>query len=205
MQIIGGKFKGRRFLPMRERSVRPTAARVREAVFNILSFHIQDAVVLDLFAGTGALGLEAMSRGAAYAVFIDHNKKILSQISQSIRQLDLDKQTKLIRWDITKNLNCITKLLPISRDFHSSGNSGFHSMGFNLVFIDPPYYQGLIKATLCHLNTSGALKRGAIIVIEHAASESIPKDLMAYEITDQRKYGQTLVSFLDYFRGYRSD
>jgi len=197
--IIGGKFKGRHFLPVKERGVRPTAARVREAIFDILSDQVQEAVVLDLFAGTGALGLEAISRGAVYAVFIDQNKKMLSQIAQSIHLFDLEKQSKLIRWDITKNLNCIKKSPSLISSLHSGENENMYKVkDFNLVFIDPPYNQGLIEATLGHLNNSRALSQRAVVVIEHDKFESIPNDPMPYEITNQRRYGQTMVSFLDY-------
>jgi len=207
VQIIGGKFKGRRFQPIKEKTVRPTAARVREAIFNILSFRVQDAVILDLFAGTGALGLEALSRGAAFAVFIENNRQMISQLAKSISRLDIDAQAKLIRWDISKNLNCLRALLSCpSRAFSPGGDhDASHPVGFNLVFMDPPYNKGLIKKTLAFLNASRTLSNNAVIVIEHDLSESIPKDLLVHRIADQRKYGRTSVSFLEYIGNSDSD
>jgi 16S rRNA (guanine966-N2)-methyltransferase len=198
MQIIGGKYKGKRFLPLRENAVRPTAARVREAVFNILSSQIEGAVILDLFAGTGAMGLEALSRGAVFAVFIDINRKMISQMDKSISQLDISRQTKLIRWDISKNLNCIKTPLFNPGQTDCGIDTVPDLIQYNLVFIDPPYSKGLIAKTLYHLRISRALIPGAIIVIEHDLSESVPTELSAYRKTDQRKYGRTFLSFMAY-------
>lgn len=200
MRIIGGKFKGNPILPVQQSAVRPTAARVRESVFNILASYTQEAVVLDLFAGTGAMGMEAISRGAIFAVFIDQNKKMLSRIERSVRQLNIVRQTKILRWNIIKNLNCIRSFQFALPEHLSAYPNGPSTREINLVFIDPPYNKGFIEPTLRHLNTCKALSNGTIVVIEHALSESIPENLMAYRITDQRKYGQTHLSFLEYTR-----
>ncbi len=162
-------------------SVRPTADRVREAIFNILSFRVQDAVVLDLFAGTGALGIEALSRGAAFAAFTDRDPRSVSVIGQNICDLGLGDRTKIIRWDIRRNLNCIKKIRP----------------DFDLVFMDPPYNSDLIRPALLNLRESRGIRPGACIVAEHSDTEPIPDDCGGYAIADQRKYGKTLVSFLE--------
>lgn len=182
LRIISGNLKGRRLCSLRGMEVRPTAARVRESVFNIISFCIPGKVVLDLFAGTGAFGIEALSRGAESAVFVEKQKGAISVIEKNIRLCALESRTKIIRWDIRKNLNCIRKYGP----------------AFDLVFMDPPYHKNLIKPTLDNMRDSLCLKQGACIVAEHAFSEPIPKDCPGYSVTDQRKYGKTLVSFLDY-------
>ncbi|MBL7179494.1 MAG: 16S rRNA (guanine(966)-N(2))-methyltransferase RsmD [Pseudomonadota bacterium] len=182
LRIIGGSLRGKKLHAVRGIMVRPTADRLRESLFNIISARVQEAVVLDLFAGTGALGIEAISRGAESAVFIDNHQQALSAITLNIKSCAFGERTKIIKWDISKSLNCIKSSIP----------------AFNLVFMDPPYGQNIIKPALFNLYRSNSLERGAYIVIEHTASEPIPADLGQFEIDDQRKYGKTLVSFLNY-------
>jgi 16S rRNA (guanine966-N2)-methyltransferase len=183
VRIIGGELKGRKLYSIRGTAIRPTADRLRESIFNIISSCVPDAVVLDLFAGTGALGIEALSRGAESAIFVDNSKEALSVIKNNIKSCTLDKRAKVIKWDIKKNLNCL-KLTP----------PGF----FTLVFLDPPYNQNMIKPTLLNLDHSKSMKKEAVIVVEHAPVESIPSEFIAFEVTGQRRYGKTLVSLLKY-------
>jgi len=182
LRIIGGSFRGKKIFAVRGMRVRPTADRLRESIFNILSARVQDAVVLDLFAGTGALGIEAISRGAEYAVFVDNSRGALSVIARNIESCACGEQTMVIKWDVVRSLNCIKSFRP----------------GFDLVFMDPPYGRNFIKPTLLNLYRSNSLAKGAYIVIEHAAAEPIPSDLEAFGLDDQREYGKTLVSFLNY-------
>ncbi len=192
MRIISGDLKGKKLCSVRGRIIRPTADRLRESIFNILSFRVQGAVALDLFAGTGALGLEALSRGAESTVFIDNDKGSLSVIERNIQLCAFDNRTKIIKWDIKKNLNCIrstgltSRILPLNIPL------------FNLVFMDPPYKKNMLKSALCNLHSTGSLERGALIIIEHTLLEPIPTDSPKFEIADQRRYGKTLVSFLNY-------
>lgn len=182
LRVIGGSLKGRKLLSIKGTITRPTSDRLREAIFNILSSRVQDSVVLDLFSGTGALGIEALSRGAGFAVFIDKDKASQAVIAKNIRACAVENKTRIIRWDITRNLNCIRSL----------------RCGFRLVFMDPPYRKNMIAPTLTNLHQSGSLSPGGCIVIEHAVSESLPKNLEQLKIDSQRKYGKTLVSFLSY-------
>jgi len=182
LRIIGGKLKGKKLLTLRGTTVRPTADRTRESIFNILSGKIQKSIVLDLFAGTGAMGIEALSRGAESAVFIEKQKIAHSIIKQNISACSLDKKATLIKWDIQRNLDCIKYIQP----------------GFTIIFIDPPYKKQFIKPSLLALRNSNSLQNGAQIIIEHSLSDPVPEDFSEYTITDQRKYGKTLVSFLDY-------
>ena len=182
LRIISGSLRGKKLHTLRGMKVRPTADRLRESIFNILSARIHNAVVLDLFAGTGAFGIEAISRGAEYAVFIDNSRKALSVIARNIDACAFSNRTKIIKWDIERNLNCIKSFNP----------------AFNFVFIDPPYNQSKINPSLLNLFKSGSLAAGACVVLEHAAAEPLHADLGAFEIDDQRRYGKTLVSFLSY-------
>ncbi|GBC62897.1 16S rRNA (guanine(966)-N(2))-methyltransferase R smD [Desulfonema ishimotonii] len=182
MRIIGGKFRGRKLHPIRGMTIRPTSDRLRETLFNILSDRVRDAVVLDIFAGTGALGLEALSRGAGSAVFIDKYGGALTAIARNIGACSAEAQTRVIRWDVSKNLGCIRS----------------HQPPFDLVFMDPPYDRNLIMPALTRLGGAGALAPAALIVVEHTPAEPVPEDLPGFSLADQRKYGKTLVSFLKY-------
>jgi 16S rRNA (guanine966-N2)-methyltransferase len=180
MRIIGGDFKGKKLTSLRGIATRPTADRVRESIFNIRASSIQNAVVLDLFSGTGALGLEALSRGATSAVFIDSEIPAVKIIEKNIASCRVTDRARVIRWDIRRNLNCLPPAAPV----------------FDLVFMDPPYHADLMTPTLHHLIKQGVLKNNASIIIEHARAEPIGSGIAGFELTDQRIYGKTVVSFL---------
>ena len=182
MRIISGRLRGRKLQPVRGDAIRPTSDRVREAIFNIIAREVSEARVLDLFAGTGAMGIEALSRGARSAVFIDSRKASLAVVRKNLDLLGLTEQSRVILWDIEKNLNCL--------DTEASG--------IQMVFMDPPYRRDLIGPPLEHLAACRVLAPGALIVVEHAASEPLPGHMAGYVLTDQRKYGKTFVSFLNY-------
>ena len=184
MRIIGGELKGRKLHPINGRFIRPTSDRLRESLFSILSDQVTNSVVLDLFAGTGALGIEAISRGAEFAVFLDKYKSALSVLERNIRLCALEGKTKVIQWDIIRNLNCI-------RSIHCPCK-------FNLVFMDPPYNKNAMKPVLYNLQRCQCLEHNASVVVEHSILEPVPEDHKAFCIRDQRRYGKTLVSFLQY-------
>jgi len=129
LRIIAGEFKGKKLTSVRGKTIRPTADRTRESMFNILSHRIPGTIVLDLFAGTGALGIEALSRGAESAVFVDNSRGSLSVIRRNVESCALDDRVNIIKWNIEKNLNCLKAVKP----------------GFDLVFIDPPYHRNLLN------------------------------------------------------------
>jgi 16S rRNA (guanine966-N2)-methyltransferase len=182
LRIISGRLKGKKLHSLQGPTIRPTADRLRESIFNILSHRVQKAMVLDLFAGTGALGIEALSRGAESAVFVDNNPGAITVIKRNIKSCSFDKHARIIRWDIKKNLNCLK----------SAGTA------FDLVFLDPPYNQSMVKPALFNLEQTRSLEKGARIVVEHSPLEPIPEELFMFEIEDQRRYGKTVVSFLTY-------
>ncbi len=182
LRIISGNLKKKKLYTVMGMETRPTADRTRESVFNILSFKVRHAVVLDLYAGTGALGIEALSRGAESTVFIDMSNSALSVIKKNILACAIENRSKIIRWNVVNNLNCIRKYTP----------------PFNLVFMDPPYNKNTVKITLQNLHKSRALAMGASVIVEHGDTEPVPDDLSEYIIRDQRNYGKTVVSFLEY-------
>ena len=182
LRIIAGALKGKKLYSVEGTKTRPTSDRVREAIFNIISMRIGGAEVLDLFAGTGAYGLEALSRGAGRAVFADVDRDAILTLKRNIQACRLQAKTKIFQWDIKKSLNRLKTIAP----------------AFNLVFMDPPYDQNLIRPGLENLLACECLAKGACIVIEHGSRESLPESQDLIQLTDQRRYGKTIVSFFAY-------
>jgi 16S rRNA (guanine966-N2)-methyltransferase len=181
LRVIAGKLKGRKLTAVKGQRARPTADRVREALFNILSRKPVDAMILDLFAGTGALGIEALSRGGRQTVFVDNAPQALTILRKNLEHCGMQQAAQVIKWDIAKNLNCL---------------KGYPHT-FNLVFMDPPYRKAMIRPTLLHLTQSGCLAADAIIIVEHDPCESVDTTATAMRLADQRRYGRTLLSFLE--------
>lgn len=181
LRIIAGELKGRRLAAVPGRHTRPTADRIREALFNILG-PLAGAEVLDLFAGTGALGIEALSRGAAFAVFVEKSPAALAVIRRNTAACGLTGRSRVIAWDAARNLNCLP---PLGRRF-------------TLVLLDPPYGRGLAGPALGHLVRSGCLAPGARVVVEEAADAAQTAAGPGLAVEDARRYGRTVVSFLRY-------
>jgi len=183
MRIIAGKYKGRRLTPPKDEISRPTADRAREALFSILSSRgaIADGIrVLDCFAGTGALGLEALSRGAAHATFIEHHPDAVAVIKANIRALGVEANALVVKGDAVR---------PPKPDAPC-----------HLAFLDPPYGKGLAVPCLIALTQSGWLARHATVAVELAASESI--DVPAgFDLEDERRYGAARILILTLIGG----
>ncbi len=182
-RIVGGRLRGKK-LQRIDGAIRPTADRTREAIFNILGQQVIDARVLDVFAGSGALGLEALSRGARSAVFIDNQPAALKLIGQNIRHCRVQAHARVIR--------CAIPLQPLPTV----------DAPFDWIFVDPPYKMGMIGPALRWLMSGGGLHGDSHIVIEHDRSESVA-DLLANDpaltlfiLFDVRRYGKAGVSFL---------
>jgi len=176
MRIIAGAAKGRRLAAPKGLTIRPTADRAKEALFSILTPRLPDAVVLDLFAGTGALGLEALSRGAGEAIFVDHGREALALIAENIRACAFTPaQARLIRHDLRHDL--------------PEEIIGRH---FDLIFLDPPYDQGLADATLTLL---GQKISASLIIAEERRGCSLAARYGDYICQDMRRYGDTAFWF----------
>ena len=179
MRIIGGQLRGKKLISPRDRSVRPTSDRLRETIFNILASQVEGAAVLDLFAGTGALGIEALSRGAVSAWFVDRSRTTLSLLEKNLSACRLKDRSRCIRRDLEKDYHFLKTADP----------------AFSLVFIDPPYARGLVQPALERLLKSRAMTPGALVVVEHSSAEPLASPGEGYRLEDQRRYGKTLVSF----------
>lgn len=182
LRIISGELRGKKLSSVPGLMTRPTADRVREAVFNIIGGRIPHTRVLDLFAGSGLLGIEALSRGAEFAMFIDYHPKPISVIKKNLAACRYLSCSNVRQMDLCGEKNHLRGYQP----------------KFQVVFMDPPYDRRIIGSVLSRLHVSGVLDSGALVVAEHGAPEpSIDSDL-PFLLTDQRKYGKTLVSFFDY-------
>ena len=181
MRVVGGRLRGRTLAAPKGDAIRPTSDRLRESVFNILAHAYGDPVsgarVLDLFAGTGALGIEAISRGAAFCLFVDDGAEARALIRQNVDALGLGMVTRVFRRDATK-LGAAHPVEP-----------------FGLVFLDPPYRKGLAVPALAALRDGGWLAPGALVVVEEAADAEFAPPA-GYEELERRIYDDTVVIFL---------
>lgn len=182
MRIVGGEFRGRALMAPSGRETRPTADRLRQTIFDILAHgshgeRIQGARVLDLFAGTGALGLEALSRGAAFSLFIEEAVAARAAIRTNIEALGLTGRTRVFRRDATR-----------------LGSAGTVAP-FDLVFADPPYGKHLGEEALVSALAGGWLRPRALVVLEEAASTEFAK-VAGLTLTDIRQVGDTQIVFL---------
>lgn len=182
-QIIGGLLKGRRLLPLPKRivGVRPTSSRVRGAIFDRIQQEVQGARVLDLFAGTGANSIEALSRGAAHATLVEKMPAMQEFLAKQMQQLDLGDRSQLIRGDVRKVIESPHRL----------------SSPYDLVFCDPPYAQPELYApVLTALSERGGLAEQALVVVERSCKEAdtdrVPR---GWELERQRRYGDTELLF----------
>jgi len=185
MRITGGKLGGRRLVAPDDARVRPTSDRTRQAIFNMLrhkdfgiGFALEGAAVLDLFAGTGALGIEAISQGARWCLLVDDSADSRALQRENVEALGLTGATRIWRRDATD-------LGPIGP---SAGGP------FNLVFLDPPYRKEMIPKALKSLQDGGWLTDKALLVVESDTGEEI--DLAGFTLLDERDYGETRLRFL---------
>jgi len=184
LRIISGNLKGRRISSLSGLSTRPTSDMVREAIFNIIGDDIKGSFFLELYAGTGAMGIEAVSRGAAHAVLIEGGQKASEIIRKNIEYCDIADKAKLIKWDIEKNLGCIKNM----------------DNKFDIIFLDPPYEKDLVKKTLKNLCLCDAIGSEAYVIVQHSKDEPLDIKEMEefYSLEKDKRYGKNIVSFLRY-------
>ncbi len=182
MRIVAGKHKGRKIELLKDNGgiIRPTSEFAREAIFNILS-HRKDGRgfvgknVLDAFCGTGAFGLEALSRGAAHVTFIDNSREALTSARHNAQRMNELGNVDFLQTNATK--------------------IGMARKKYSLIFIDPPYFDNLIPPTLLALHNFGWTEDDALLVIEHDSKETVEIPAM-FEVIDQRRYGRAMIELL---------
>jgi len=180
MRVIAGTSRGRRLALFEGNDVRPTPDRVREALFSILQSKLgsfTDLRVLDLFAGSGALAIEALSRGAASACLVEKATASAKIIHENLNLCQLSNQAHVIIRDALQAI------------------SGLDANSFDLIFLDPPYGQELAKRALVEINRLGLLSNAGIICAETGTDEILPESVGQLQRIDQRRYGTTMISF----------
>jgi 16S rRNA (guanine(966)-N(2))-methyltransferase RsmD len=180
MRIITGTAKGRKLVTPRERSLRPTSDRVKESIFNILRGEIEKRRVLDLFAGTGNLGIEALSRGAKKVVFVEKGRHALRLIQKNLVQFGFEGRSEVLSIDASRAVGVLRQ----------------RGETFDVIFMDPPYEKGLIEKTLLKLSFHPVYHRDSLLVIEHHRREALPPILDGWNLVRQRQMGETVISFL---------
>ncbi|MCW4115288.1 16S rRNA (guanine(966)-N(2))-methyltransferase RsmD [Aurantimonas sp. MSK8Z-1] len=181
MRIVAGEFRGRAIAAPATNAIRPTTDRTRETLFNILAHAggvtLDGARVLDLFSGTGALGLEALSRGGRFCLFVEEGVEARGLLRTNIESFGLQGRTKIFRRDAT-SLGAVGTMEP-----------------FDLLFADPPYGKGLGEAALTSAAAGGWLVPGAVCIVEEAASAAFPHP-DGFTLSDERSIGETVLRFL---------
>ena len=178
MRIIAGKYKGHHLVSFKGDHIRPTTDRVKESLFNKLMFEIEGTRVLDLFCGTGNLGLEAISRGAEFVTFVDANRKSLEITRQNIEKLKVSKDCyKIVQLDALKFLRNYTE-------------SPVH-----IIFCDPPFTEMMAHEVMLAADRSPAFGDATTLAIESAGKERIDTDYPNLERFDAREYGDKTLSF----------
>jgi 16S rRNA (guanine966-N2)-methyltransferase len=181
MRIISGKAKGTKLYTLEGLNTRPTLDRVKESIFNIIQANIQDSLVLDLFAGSGAIGLEMVSRGAQKAILCDKSAEAIKIIKKNIEKTHMEERIELYNMDFKE---CIQKV---------------NNQKFDLIYIDPPYNTDFIAQSLEMIVKKDIIKTDGIIILETDDEKRILKDIeeINVAIIDKRKYGRANIIFLN--------
>ena len=185
MRVVAGSQKGRRLRQPIGLGLRPTSARVKEALFSIITNRLDHANVLDLYAGTGALGLEAMSRGARNAVFVENQPAAIQVLRENIIRCNVTAFSNIIAQDVQTFLNTNS-----ARDTDNR---------FDLVFADPPYDASDLEPLLTQLGSSQHVASNGLVVIEHFKKSTLPSEAGCLRQIRQSRYGDTMLTF--YHRG----
>lgn len=177
MRITGGALRGRRLHAPKSADIRPIRDQVRAALFNILNDLVAGSRFLDLFAGTGSVGLDALSRGAAYALFVDHGREAIELIERNVGELELSDRAEILREDVLRALDLL----------HGQGER------FDLAFVGPPYGEDLAHQTLSRLSQLDILSPGAVVIAEIFKKESAGERYGTLRLFDERLYGDNRI------------
>lgn len=173
MRVITGSARGRRLISLEGKDVRPTTDKVKESVFSIIQFQIQERVFLDLFAGSGQMGIEALSRGAKKAYFVDQSLKSIRVIEQNVKTTGFDEKASVLRQDAQS-------FLVSTRET------------FDIAYLDPPFEKGIINEVLPLL--SEKMNKGGVILCECADNETLPEEAGDFKLDRTYRYGKIKVS-----------
>ena len=176
MRIISGEHKGRRLACGKKGKVRPTSDRVKESIFNILREEVRGKRILDLFAGAGSLGIEALSRGAEWVTFVDASSASTNILKKNLENLSLKSKSTILQMDGLKALNKLNQ-------------------NFQMIFADPPYLKGFVQRIIDSIVRSMVLEKNGILILEHHKKEAFSFPEKRLVALKQKKFGDTVISF----------
>ncbi|MCD7033916.1 16S rRNA (guanine(966)-N(2))-methyltransferase RsmD [Metabacillus sp. GX 13764] len=182
MRVVSGTCKGRPLKAVPGTGTRPTTDKVKEAIFNMIGPYFDGGSALDLFGGSGGLGIEALSRGTESCIFVDKDQKAIQTIHKNIEACGFEKQSEVYRNDAERALKAVMK----------------RELSFSLIFLDPPYKQQKLKALINSIGEAGILDEKGYIVAEHGTEESLPDELGELVKLKGELYGTTAVSIFGY-------
>ena len=182
MRIVAGKSKGNILKSPKDLSVRPTSEKVREALFDILGTFVRETIFLDLFAGTGAVGIEALSRGAKKVIFIEKELKCIRIIKENLEKTKNSQNAVVYKIDFLSGLRLLSK----------------KNYLLDYIFLDPPYSRDLVNISLLEISNLPILKKSGWIIAQHYKKEKVMENLNNLRLFDQRRYGECYLSFFEY-------
>jgi 16S rRNA (guanine(966)-N(2))-methyltransferase RsmD len=188
MRILAGTAKGRKLTPIKKRGIRPTRDNVKESIFAMIQGHVVGSTVLDLFAGTGNLGLEALSQGAKKAIFVEKERTPLRAIMKNRDLCGFQDRTEIISQDAEVALNALMR----------KGEK------VDLVFVDPPYGKGYVDKTLRFISAHGIVREGGLIIVEHGPAEDPSSQGGNLSLVKQKRHGDTVISIFQWRSSPRS-
>lgn len=184
MKIIGGEFKGKKLKSVKKAKIRPTSARVKTSIFDILKDEIEGKKILDLYAGTGALGIEALSRGADFVTFVDSSHKSIEIIKKNLEELKFKDKTKTFKLDSLRFLR--------KESLENQRCVGIKR--YDIIFCDPPYQKEIVTKVLDLTSETDLLEKNGIFILEHHKKE-ILQEKKNLVLIKEKRVGDTVVSF----------
>lgn len=179
MRVISGKVRGLKLNAPKNDDVRPTTDRVKESLFNMINSYMMDSDILDLFAGTGSLGIECLSRGANKCVFVDKSKESINIVKSNIKKARVENESIVLNLDFKSAISSLA----------------LKKEKFDVIFMDPPYYKNMFNDALLAVDEKELLKEDGIIVVEHDTVDKFPDNMGRLYKSREKKYGNTTITF----------
>jgi 16S rRNA (guanine966-N2)-methyltransferase len=184
MRVVSGNFKGRQLKAVPGVTTRPTTDKVKEAIFNMVGPYFEGGSALDLFAGSGGLGIEALSRGIEQCIFVDREPKAIQTIHKNLEICQTAEQSEVYRNDADRALKAIIK----------------RGLEFHLIFLDPPYKQQKLKTLINTISENGLLHKNGFIVTEHGSDVILPEEVGQFIRLKHETYGMSSITIFGFVR-----
>ncbi|MDV2885395.1 16S rRNA (guanine(966)-N(2))-methyltransferase RsmD [Alkalihalophilus pseudofirmus] len=182
MRVISGEKKGLSIKAVPGVSTRPTTDKVKESIFNMIGPYFNGGLALDLYAGSGGLGIESLSRGVEKVIFVDQDRKAVQTIKENLKQCGLSEQAEVYRNDSDRALKALIK----------------RELAFSLIFLDPPYAKQKLSSDISIISDHGLLEKEGMIVCEHDAKVEMPDKINELTLIRAETYGDTTITIFEY-------